>query len=157
MVVPLSPDPLRMAIVAAARGWIGTPYRHQAARRGIGCDCLGLVAGVWAEIYGAMPDYDRSYSADWAESAGAGEPLLDACKTHCDTVSIGDEQPGDLLVFRWSAHVAAKHLAILSAPAMMIHARERHAVCETALTGWWTRRLVAVFAFPHHSGFSAAR
>ncbi|WP_245412867.1 NlpC/P60 family protein [Oceaniradius stylonematis] len=153
----MSPDPLRMAIVAAARRWIGTPYRHQAARRGVGCDCLGLVAGVWADVYGAMPDYDRSYSADWAESAGAGEPLLGACKARCSAVFVGDEQAGDLLVFRWSPHVAAKHLAIMAAPAMMIHARERHAVCETALTHWWKRRLAAVFAFPFHGDFSAAR
>jgi len=146
-----------MAIVAAARRWIGTPYRHQAARRGVGCDCLGLVAGVWADVYGAMPAFERSYSADWAESAGAEEPLLDACKARCNTVSIGEEQPGDLLVFRWSSHVAAKHLAILSAPAMMIHARERHAVCETVLTGWWKRRLAAVFALPSHTDFSATR
>ncbi|MBO6554606.1 MAG: C40 family peptidase [Roseitalea sp.] len=157
MAGPLSPDPLRMAIVAAARRWIGTPYRHQAARRGVGCDCLGLVAGVWADVYGAMPDYDRSYSADWAESAGAGEPLLGACKARCSAVFVGDEQAGDLLVFRWSPHVAAKHLAIMAAPAMMIHARERHAVCETALTHWWKRRLAAVFAFPFHGDFSAAR
>ena len=33
-------------IVAAARSWIGTPYRHQASLKGVGCDCLGLVRGV---------------------------------------------------------------------------------------------------------------
>ena len=27
--------------------WIGTPYRHQASLKGVGCDCLGLVRGVW--------------------------------------------------------------------------------------------------------------
>ena len=27
--------------------WLGTPYRHQAALKGVGCDCLGLVRGVW--------------------------------------------------------------------------------------------------------------
>lgn len=30
-------------IVAAARGWIGTPYLHQASLKGVGTDCLGLV------------------------------------------------------------------------------------------------------------------
>ncbi|MDG1118150.1 MAG: peptidase, partial [Flavimaricola sp.] len=29
-------------VVATARGWIGTPYLHQASCRGAGCDCLGL-------------------------------------------------------------------------------------------------------------------
>ena len=33
-------------IVRAARGWIGTPYVHQASVRGAGCDCLGLLRGV---------------------------------------------------------------------------------------------------------------
>ena len=37
----------REQIVAAARGWVGTPYRHQASLKGIGADCLGLVRGVW--------------------------------------------------------------------------------------------------------------
>ena len=43
-------------VVAAAQTWIGTPYRHQAARKGVGCDCLGLVRGVWREIYGREPE-----------------------------------------------------------------------------------------------------
>jgi cell wall-associated NlpC family hydrolase len=36
----------RQEIVDAARGWIGTPYRHQAATLGAGCDCQGLLRGV---------------------------------------------------------------------------------------------------------------
>lgn len=36
----------RNEIVAAARQWLGTPYRHQASVRGVGCDCLGLIRGV---------------------------------------------------------------------------------------------------------------
>ena len=44
---------MRAAIVAAARGWLGTPYRHQASVRGEGADCLGLVRGVWRELIGA--------------------------------------------------------------------------------------------------------
>ena len=34
------------AVIAAARGWIGTPYLHQASLKGVGTDCLGLVRGV---------------------------------------------------------------------------------------------------------------
>ena len=42
----------RDAIVAAARGWIGTPYVHQASVKGLGCDCLGLLRGLWREMAG---------------------------------------------------------------------------------------------------------
>jgi len=59
-------------IVDAARGWIGTPYRHQAACRGAGCDCLGLVRGVWRELVGPEPERLPPYAPDWAE-AGTGE------------------------------------------------------------------------------------
>jgi len=39
-------------IVAEARRWIGTPYRHQASLIGVGCDCLGLVRGIWRAVVG---------------------------------------------------------------------------------------------------------
>jgi NlpC/P60 family putative phage cell wall peptidase len=38
-------------LVTLARGWIGTPYRHQASLKGVGCDCLGLLRGVWREAW----------------------------------------------------------------------------------------------------------
>ena len=38
-------------IVDCARRWIGTPYRHQASRCGVGADCLGLVRGVYRDLY----------------------------------------------------------------------------------------------------------
>ncbi len=60
------------AIVAAARGWLGTPYRHQGALKGVGCDCLGLLRGVWREVVGAEPEEPPPYDSGWAESA-AGE------------------------------------------------------------------------------------
>ena len=46
----------RAEIVRAARSWIGTPYRHQASLKGVGCDCLGLLRGVWREVVGAEPE-----------------------------------------------------------------------------------------------------
>jgi hypothetical protein len=42
----------RPLIVAETRAWIGTPYRHQASLKGVGCDCLGLVRGVWRAVIG---------------------------------------------------------------------------------------------------------
>ncbi len=57
--LPHSPLP---SIVDAARAWIGTPYRHQASLRGVGCDCLGLLRGVWREVMGAEPEMPPPYS-----------------------------------------------------------------------------------------------
>ena len=57
-------------IVALARGWIGTPYQHQASLKGVGCDCLGLLRGVWREYSGAEPESVPPYTPDWAECGG---------------------------------------------------------------------------------------
>jgi len=43
---------LREKIVSEAYRWIDTPYRHQASLHNVGADCLGLIRGVWREIYG---------------------------------------------------------------------------------------------------------
>ncbi len=61
----------RSDIVTAARGWIGTPYRHQASVKGAGCDCLGLLRGVWREVVGPEPQTPPAYTAGWAEAPGA--------------------------------------------------------------------------------------
>ena len=42
-------------IVALARGWIGTPYLHQTSAKAAGCDCLGLLRGIWREAVGTEP------------------------------------------------------------------------------------------------------
>ena len=60
-------------IVTAARTWLGTPYRHQAATLGAGCDCLGLLRGVWRTLYGTEPLVLPPYRADWRDLAHAGE------------------------------------------------------------------------------------
>lgn len=51
-------------VVIAARRWIGTPYVHQAALRGAGADCLGLVRGVWREVLGEEPEPVPPYTPD---------------------------------------------------------------------------------------------
>ena len=43
-------------IVRCARGWLGTPYHHQASVKGVGCDCLGLIRGLWRELCGPEPE-----------------------------------------------------------------------------------------------------
>ncbi len=59
-------------IVALAEAWIGTPYRHQGATNGVGCDCIGLVRGIWRELYGVEPEAVPPYAPDWAERSGEG-------------------------------------------------------------------------------------
>ena len=138
---------LRLRVVQEARLWLGTPYQHQASLRGAGCDCLGLVRGIWRALYGQEPAPLPPYSPYWAET-GARETLLGAAQAYLRAIERDAAQPGDVLLFRFSPRHLAKHCAVLSAPGRMIHAYWGQCVCETALTPWWRRRLCAAFCFP---------
>jgi NlpC/P60 family putative phage cell wall peptidase len=137
----------RDEIVAAARGWIGTPYHHQASLRGVGADCLGLVRGVWRGLHGQEAELPPAYTRDWAEASGE-ETLLGAAARHLRPVKIPLVQPGDVLVFRFRAGLPAKHTGILVTPATFVHAMEGSAACEVPLSHWWQRRIAGAFAFP---------
>ena len=140
----------RDEIVAEARRWIGTPYRHQASLRGAGCDCLGLLRGVWREVLGREPETPPPYSMDWDEVAG-GEVLLRAARRHMREKAEDDPAEGDVILFRMREGAVAKHLGISSAAgpeARFIHAYARHGVIENALSAPWRRRIAGVFVFP---------
>ena len=142
-------------IITLARGWIGTPYQHQASLKGVGCDCLGLLRGIWRERHGTEPEIAPPYAPDWAESLQRAtanpEPLIEAATRHLLPVPLAAITPGDVLLFRWRSHLPAKHLAILCAPGLMIHAHDGASVCEVAFSPWWQRHLAAVFRFPEIS------
>src|SRR5215813_336052 len=103
--------PTRTRIVAEARAFIGTPYRHQGSLRDVGCDCLGLVRGVWRAVMGDEPEAVPAYAPDWAEASGI-EALAAAAARHL--VRLDDPKdfaPGDVILFRWRQNLPAKHAA----------------------------------------------
>jgi NlpC/P60 family putative phage cell wall peptidase len=134
-------------IVPLARAWLGTPYHHQASIRGVGTDCIGLIRGLYRELYGREAEAAPAYSRDWAEASGEETLLAAACR---HLVEIAPEQavPGDVLVFRYRGRSVAKHAAILATPTTMIHAIEGAPVSEVALSPWWRRHLAGAFRFP---------
>ena len=134
--------------VTLARGWIGTPYRHQASVQGAGTDCLGLLRGVWRGLYGGEPEPVPAYTADSSEPEGA-ERLRSAAERHL--VRAVAPAPGQVVLFRMRAGSVAKHLGISAARdglRTFIHAYSGHGVVESALTEPWERRIVARFEFP---------
>lgn len=137
----------RARIVAAARGWIGTPYVHGASLKGAGCDCLGLLRGVWRELFGGEPEAVPPYSPDWAEAARR-ETLRDALARHLSVISGNALMPGDVALFRMVPHGPAKHCAIVAGTPhalTLIHARQNKRVSEELFTASWRRRLAFAF------------
>jgi NlpC/P60 family putative phage cell wall peptidase len=153
---PSTADPAR--VVAAARAWIGTPYHDQASTKGAGCDCLGLVRGVWREVVGEEPGPLPPYSRDWGETSGR-EVLLEGARAHMIEVPLmtigaamaGNEMgagAGALVLFRMQRGAVAKHCGILTGSGTMIHAYERLGAVEVPFTTAWSRRAAAAFLFP---------
>ena len=137
----------RRRVLYEARKWIGTPYLHQASVCGRGCDCLGLIRGVWRSVLGNEPEQAPSYSSDWAES-GDHEPMLEAASRWFTKLDRKEACAGDLVLFRWHRSSVVKHAGILSGHNCFIHAYERAGVVETHLGSHWQKRIVAAFRFP---------
>lgn len=139
----------RPDIVTAARRWLGTPYVHQASSLGHGCDCLGLLRGVWREVMGGEPEKPPRYSMDWDEVARR-ELLRDAARRHLRERPRHRLAEGDVILFRMRADAVAKHLGLFSGGTVprFIHAYSGRGVVETALTEPWRRRIDSVFSFP---------
>ena len=140
----------RTTIVSATREWIGTPYVHQASLMGVGCDCLGLVRGVFRQLHGHEPEDVPPYTPDWSEASG-DERLWAAARRHLAEVPVGRAQAGDVALMRMRAGMVAKHLGIIAQDATgptIIHAYSRLGVVESPLTQPWSRLIVAAFAFP---------
>ena len=134
-------------LVALARRWIGTPYRHGAACRGAGCDCLGLIRGLWREFHGREPEIVPPYSPGGLDQRG--EALQAALSRHMRALRPGGEGTGTVLLFRLRARAPAMHVGLLARPApaaRFIHAWEGRGVVESPLSAPWARRVVARFA-----------
>jgi NlpC/P60 family putative phage cell wall peptidase len=147
-------EPAGAAIVALARDWIGTPYRHQGSCKGAGTDCLGLLRGLWREILGSEPEAVPAYTPDWSEPSWS-EDLLAAAGRHLTPVSSAEARAGDVLVMRMRDGGVAKHVGILAFSPLghrtLIHAYSGHGVVESPLTPAWARRIAGAFRFPDRS------
>jgi NlpC/P60 family putative phage cell wall peptidase len=139
-------------IIDCARRWIGTPYRHQASKCGVGSDCLGLIRGVYRDLYAQEPETPPPYSADWAEVPDLHgeriETMAEAARRHLTELDVAHTRPGDVLLFRLTPGAVAKHAAIRSFDDRMIHACSGRAVAEVHMGNWWPRHLAFAFRFP---------
>lgn len=139
----------RKKIIEITRSWLGTPYKHQSSIKGEGCDCIGMVRGVYREFYGLDKDPESipPYQPDWYE-VDQRDPLLAFGRKYMEEVPFEEMIPSDVLVFRMKEGASAKHCGIISAPDTMIHAYSRERVFEVSLGQHWYRRVAAVLRFP---------
>lgn len=134
-------------VVEAARLWLGTPYRHQSTQIGAGCDCLGLIVGVWRALNGYQTFELPPYSSNWRDRTHA-IALQALAKEHLAQVDKVPLVRGSVVLMHLRSGLPAKHCAIISDDDHFIHAQERIGVVEVPLSDWWRRRIVAQYIFP---------
>lgn len=133
-------------VIVEARRWEGTPYRHQHSTFGAGCDCLGLVRGVYRNVVGVEPERPPNYSPSWGEG-DRREVLLAAAGRHL--LEVDHATPGDVLIFRMMRGSVAKHCGILVSPNSMVHAYQGASkVVESPMVPYWWNRVVGIYRFP---------
>ena len=133
-------------ILTAARQCLGTPFRHQGRRVGVGLDCAGVAVHVATQLGHEvidLPAYGRT------PAHGQLEALLEAqpCLRLIDDLPCGAKaRPGDLLLMRFASD--PQHLAILTDQQTIVHAYESvGACCEHRLSPTWASRIVRVYRF----------
>lgn len=141
-------------LVARARSYIGTPYRHRGRNPAIGLDCAGLPWRCFAALGVMLPDLKR-YGRE-PHQDGLMQGVVDALGAAIWEGGVRNKvprdllQPGDVVVMAFVSE--PHHLAILGDDAVhgltIIHADGSPSVSrvvEVGLDAVWQAKIVAVF------------
>jgi NlpC/P60 family putative phage cell wall peptidase len=144
----------RAEIVAEARTWIGTPWRHQAHIKGVGCDCGGLVRGVMVAC-GLMPADPRAWPGaaefDGYARRPDGQSFVRACDRFLVRIDAAQAVPGDVAVMRFAGdpqHVAFLAPYVYGGLALVHSLLAERRVVEHRLDAVWASRVVAYYSLP---------
>lgn len=132
-------------IVSIARTWIGTPYIHQHRTKGVGCDCLGLIIGVYEEYTDTTVEVPIHYTPDWNEDKKEETFLVNGLRY---LKHIHRPEIGCVLMFRMHRDRPAKHAAIMTDTDKMIHAYQGPGKVVECHIGPWARRIAYTMKFP---------
>lgn len=141
---------IREQIIQEALSWNGTKWHHRSCLKGIGTDCVCLLAGV-AKAVGLLAQewQPPRYSPDHMLHSNE-ECLLGVLATlGCLPIPLGAQRSGDALIFQYGR--VSSHAAILVAdtPPYIVHAaRDVGRVVHQRLSGPLLARLRQCFAFP---------
>jgi NlpC/P60 family putative phage cell wall peptidase len=140
-------DPLRSAVIAEAATWLRTPYHHMGRLKGVGCDCLTLLAEVYGRV-GAIPRIVIPYyPPDWHLHRGV-ERYMDGLLNYAREIEAAG--PGDVALFRFGR--CYSHGAIVTDWPRLIHAWHAGGVMRSDAT----QPLLAGRAVRFFSPFPAA-
>lgn len=124
----------RENIQKSAYNWLGTPFLANANVFQSGCDCAGLIVG----IYGEFIDFHIERK---------GKTIFSALSSIARQIEIEVANIGDVLVFKNRASDSDQHCAILADNSRIIHSHWSRGVVENSYGQWFRARTIAAFSF----------
>lgn len=139
----------RMDVVAEARTWLETPFAHQGWKKGLACDCIGLIKGVGV----ALGLFDYNENSEKAQRYAAYSTLPNPRKMRQGLaeffVSIPKDEalPSDILYIAWAKE--PQHVALVTDHGIIHSYSHIGKVVEHALDEEWSRRVCAAYRYPY--------
>ncbi len=121
----------RAAVIAEARAWVGTPWRHQSDIKGQAVDCAMLLVRSFVDTGVIAPFDPRPYPRTWFMHQDR-EWFLEWVIDNLGGVEITDPVPGDVLVYRFGR--CFSHGVLLVEPKLVVHAFYKNRRCITTET-----------------------
>lgn len=128
------------SVIAQARDWRGVKFLHQGRTR-MGCDCLGFIAGLMAELGSNVAL--QCLPINYARAPGAR--VLATLEAVSREIPL---QVGALVLIRWPQSPDPSHAGIFTG-CNLIHCTEgEHKVVEHRYGEPWLRRTHSIWALP---------
>lgn len=143
----------RAEILAEARSWVGTPWKHGQMTKHAGADCLGFLAGIALAL--GYVDATRAARDEKFRAYGRSpDPAMldEACEAYLDPIPTATGV-GDVLRMTPPRGVYAQHFALVSAfdavPTRIIHCTNAYPrqVTEHSIDDAWRARIKRVYAW----------
>ncbi len=96
----------RAALATEAMSWVGTPFHHGQLLKGLACDCLTLLVGVFANT-GIIPVFPLPEYRPDEFLHQADERYADGIAVHFVPLGTVPPHPGDLVTFRFGRRAVA--------------------------------------------------
>lgn len=137
----------REQIIAAARAYIGTPFRHQGRVKGRGVDCAGLIFCVCQELGVKLP-YERYLNY---EPYSINDGVLHECRFLFKEIGIDQIRPGDIICMHAPRACHVGFVSSLPPSLSVLHAwAPNRKVVEHVLSAEWLQQhsIAGAFLFP---------
>lgn len=132
----------REQVIAEARTWIKTPWRHQGRLKGISCDCVGVVVGVGVALGLLPPGFNPTGYSRSPDPAIMRAHL----KQYLDRIAVDDLRGGEILLL--APRRIAQHLGIYTFDNSIIHAiDETRGVREHRLDDLWRSSIISAYSY----------